>query len=142
MRYAMMDKPMDWIPLVRQKRSQNPRVANRLVDEVIGVVEVVLKLASPFFSDAIRLGGVVREDEVMSVGCLVTGCARLVLGRVSGSAVLVKLCITPSLSCVLLRILHHDLQVPISRSSCNERLGATKDLVIFLRGSVIPRKAD
>src|SRR5258708_20025152 len=52
MMYAMINKPMDWIPLVRQKRSQKPRVANTLVDEVIAVVDVLM-LAPPFRCDTL-----------------------------------------------------------------------------------------
>jgi hypothetical protein len=52
MMYAMMNKPMDWIPLVRQKRSQKPRVANTLVDEVIAVVDVLM-LAPPLRCDTL-----------------------------------------------------------------------------------------
>src|SRR5258708_9986727 len=52
MMYAMINKPMDWIPLVRQKRTEKPRVANALVDEVIAVVDVLM-LAPPFRCDTL-----------------------------------------------------------------------------------------
>ncbi len=46
MMYAMMKQPMDWMPAVRHKRSQNARLVSTLVDEVIALVDVLMRLLS------------------------------------------------------------------------------------------------
>jgi hypothetical protein len=45
--YAMMNKTTNWMPLVRHKRSQNPRVVYTLVDEGMAVVDALMR-QSPF----------------------------------------------------------------------------------------------
>src|SRR4051812_3232684 len=43
MRYAMMNKTTNWMPLVRHKRSQNPRVVYPLVEEAMAVVDALMR---------------------------------------------------------------------------------------------------
>src|SRR5712691_6464845 len=45
MMYAMMNKTTNWMPLVRHKRSQNPRVVYTLVDEVMAVEDAVTRIS-------------------------------------------------------------------------------------------------
>jgi hypothetical protein len=46
MTYAMMNSPTDWMPLERHKRSQNTGVVYTLVDEIVSVVEAVMRVSS------------------------------------------------------------------------------------------------
>src|SRR5215813_15089127 len=46
MRYAMMKRTTNWMPPVRQKRSQNAGVAYTLVDDVPRVVDVLMSFPS------------------------------------------------------------------------------------------------
>ena len=43
---AMMNKPTNWMPLVRHKRSQNAGVVYTLVDEVMAVVDALMRTSS------------------------------------------------------------------------------------------------
>src|SRR5438034_8846675 len=42
----MMNKPTDWMPLVRHKRSQNTGVVYTLVDEVMTVLDALMRISS------------------------------------------------------------------------------------------------
>src|SRR5215469_2136168 len=46
MRYAMTKRTTNWMPAVRHKRSQNARVAYTLVDDVPGLVDVLMRFPS------------------------------------------------------------------------------------------------
>src|SRR5437016_14293691 len=46
MTYAMMAKMTKLLPLMRHKRSQNPRVVYRLVDEGMAVVDALMRISS------------------------------------------------------------------------------------------------
>src|ERR1700730_7429762 len=47
MTYAMMNRPTDWMPLDRHKRSQNAGVAYTLVDDTVAVVDALMRISSP-----------------------------------------------------------------------------------------------
>jgi hypothetical protein len=47
MTYAMMNSPTDWMPLERHKRSQNTAVVYTLVDEIVAVVDLLMRISSP-----------------------------------------------------------------------------------------------
>jgi len=46
MTYAMMKRPTDWMPLERHKRSQNAGVLYTLVDEVVAIVDALMRISS------------------------------------------------------------------------------------------------
>src|SRR5262245_61921335 len=67
------------------------------------------------------------------------GIALLEIRLWSRFAVFIKLSVAPAASGrVLLRILHHELQIPRRSFAGHERLFAAKDLVVFLRRHVTP----
>jgi hypothetical protein len=45
MKYAMMKQPMDWIPPVRHKRSQNAGVVYALVDDE-AMLDALMRISS------------------------------------------------------------------------------------------------
>jgi hypothetical protein len=48
----MMNKPTDWIPADRHKRSENAAVVYRLPDEVVAVIDVFIRISlQVYFSD-------------------------------------------------------------------------------------------
>jgi hypothetical protein len=43
----MMNKTTNWMPLVRHKRSQKPRVVYPLVEEAMAVVDALMRISLP-----------------------------------------------------------------------------------------------
>src|SRR3974390_259194 len=83
------------------------------------------------------------EEKVASCGWLVAGEAGFVLRLVGGFAVLNEWGERPA-ACrgVFLRVLDHDLKVPIGCGPGNEGLVAAKDFVVFLRRDITPSQPD
>src|ERR1700704_2209814 len=63
--YAMMNKTTNWMPLVRHKRSQNPRVVYMLVDEVMAAGDALMR-QSPFERALVAEGESRRPGSVFS----------------------------------------------------------------------------